>query len=99
MIHVFIADDQLLVRQGIRALLDIDGGIEVVGEASDGVETIERIASRDVDVLLLDVRMPHKGGITKTAVVSMPRPFCKSLRAPCNASCRSFCVISSTLAT
>ena len=63
MIRVFIADDQLLVRQGIRTLLEMDGEIVVAGEASDGVETIERIASADADVLLLDIRMPRKSGL------------------------------------
>jgi DNA-binding NarL/FixJ family response regulator len=62
-IRVFIADDQLLVRQGIRTLLEMDGGIAVVGEASDGGEAVARVPSSQVDVLLLDVRMPHKSGI------------------------------------
>ena len=63
MIRVFIADDQLLVRQGIRTLLELDGGIAVVGEASDGGEAIAGVPSTPVDVLLLDVRMPRKSGI------------------------------------
>ena len=63
MIRVFIADDQLLVRQGIRALLEMDGSIAIVGEAADGVETIERIPALAVDTLLLDIRMPRKSGI------------------------------------
>lgn len=63
MIRVFIADDQLLVRQGIRTLLEMDGAIAVVGEAGDGVEAVARVPSAPVDVLLLDIRMPHKSGI------------------------------------
>ena len=63
MIRVFIADDQLLVRQGIRTLLEMDGGIAVVGEAADGGEAIAGVPSTPVDVLLLDVRMPRKSGI------------------------------------
>ena len=63
MIRVFIADDQALVRQGIRALLEMDRGIEIAGESSDGAETIERVTACAVDVLLLDVRMPRKSGI------------------------------------
>ena len=63
MIRVFIADDQLLIRQGIRTLLEMDGGISVVGEASDGVQTIARVPTAQADVLLLDIRMPHKSGI------------------------------------
>jgi DNA-binding NarL/FixJ family response regulator len=62
-IRVFIADDQLLVRQGIRTLLEMNGGIAVVGEAGDGVEAVARVPSAPVDVLLLDIRMPHKSGI------------------------------------
>jgi DNA-binding NarL/FixJ family response regulator len=62
-IRVFIADDQLLVRQGIRTLLEMDGGIAVVGEAGDGGEAIARVPAAPVDVLLLDVRMPHQSGI------------------------------------
>jgi DNA-binding NarL/FixJ family response regulator len=62
-IRVFIADDQLLIRQGIRSLLEMDGGISVVGEAGDGVEATARVPSTPVDVLLLDIRMPHKSGI------------------------------------
>jgi DNA-binding NarL/FixJ family response regulator len=62
-IRVFIADDQALVRQGIRTLLEMDGGISVVGEARDGDEAIAGVPAVPVDVLLLDVRMPHKSGI------------------------------------
>ncbi|HKR66734.1 MAG TPA: response regulator transcription factor [Thermoanaerobaculia bacterium] len=63
MIRVFIADDQLLVRQGIRTLLELDPAIEIAGEAGDGDETIERVPRCNPDVLLLDVRMPKRSGI------------------------------------
>jgi len=62
-IRVFIADDQLLIRQGIRTLLEMDAGISIVGEAADGVETAARVPSTPIDVLLLDIRMPRKSGI------------------------------------
>jgi DNA-binding NarL/FixJ family response regulator len=62
-IRVFIADDQLLIRQGIRTLLEMDAEIVIAGEAEDGAETIERVPNADVDVLLLDVRMPKKSGV------------------------------------
>jgi DNA-binding NarL/FixJ family response regulator len=62
-IRVFIADDQLLIRQGIRTLLEMDAEIVIAGEAEDGAETIERVPSAEVDVLLLDVRMPKKNGV------------------------------------
>ena len=77
MIRVFIADDQLLVRQGIRTLLEMDSGIDVVGEAGDGVETVARVPSAAVEVLLLDIRMPGKSGIEvlrELAVVGQQPP-------------------------
>ncbi|HYH05791.1 MAG TPA: response regulator transcription factor [Thermoanaerobaculia bacterium] len=63
MIRVFVADDQVLVRQGLRALLNLEPEIELAGEAGDGAEAIERIPPARADVVLLDVRMPHKSGI------------------------------------
>jgi len=62
-IRVFIADDQLLVRQGIRRLLELDQELQIVGEAEDGAETIERVPAARPDVLLLDIRMPRKSGV------------------------------------
>ena len=63
MIRVFIADDQLLIRQGIRTLLEMDGGVAIAGEASDGEETVQRVPASSPDVLLLDIRMPRKDGL------------------------------------
>jgi DNA-binding NarL/FixJ family response regulator len=63
MIRVFIADDQLLVRQGIRTLLEMDGCISIVGEAGDGNEAIALVPGLAVHALLLDIRMPHKDGL------------------------------------
>jgi len=62
-IRVFIADDQVVVRQGLRALLEVESEIEIAGEAGDGVEAIERIRALQIDVVLLDVRMPRKSGL------------------------------------
>ena len=63
MIRIFIADDQLLVRQGIRTLLEMDREISVVGEAGDGNETIALVPTLVIDALLLDICMPHQSGI------------------------------------
>ena len=63
MIDVIVADDQALVRSGIRSLLSLSREIEVVAEASDGEETLRAVRSTKADVLLLDVRMPKKGGL------------------------------------
>jgi DNA-binding NarL/FixJ family response regulator len=63
MIRVFIADDQMLIRQGIRTLLEMDANLTVVGEAADGAEAVAALLSTAVDVLLLDIRMPGEDGI------------------------------------
>ena len=63
MIRVFIADDQLLIRQGLRSLLEMDREIEIAGEAVDGEEAIRAIRQSKIDVVLLDIRMPKKSGI------------------------------------
>ena len=63
MIRVFIADDQMLIRQGIRTLLEMDANLTVVGEAADGAEAVAALLSTPTDVLLLDIRMPGKDGI------------------------------------
>jgi DNA-binding NarL/FixJ family response regulator len=63
MIRVVLVDDQTLVRQGVRGLLQLVPDIEVVGEASDGEEALEKVAQLKPDVLLLDIRMPRLDGI------------------------------------
>lgn len=63
MIRIVLVDDQTLVRQGIRTLLELDPELRVVGEACDGEEALGVIARESPDVLLLDVRMPKKTGI------------------------------------
>ena len=63
MIRVVLVDDQTLVRQGIRGLLELVPDIEVVGEASDGEEALETVKALQPDVLLLDIRMPRLSGI------------------------------------
>lgn len=57
-----VVDDQTLVRQGIRTLLEI-GGINVVAEAGDGSEAFERLTNVEIDVVLLDLRMPRYDGL------------------------------------
>ena len=62
-IKVMLADDHILMREGIRQLLELDGSIEVIEEASDGEECIEKIVKSKPEVLLLDINMPKKNGI------------------------------------
>lgn len=63
MIRIVLVDDQTLVRQGIRSLLELAGDITIVGEAGDGDEALGAIAREKPDVVLLDVRMPKKNGL------------------------------------
>ena len=63
MIRVVLADDHHLVRQGLRALLERAGDIEVVGEAADGQEALGVVERLLPDVLLVDIAMPHLNGV------------------------------------
>jgi DNA-binding NarL/FixJ family response regulator len=63
MIRVLIAEDHLMVRAGIRALLEKAGDIHVMGEASNGQEAIEMTESLKPDVLIMDIMMPRMNGI------------------------------------
>ncbi|KQV55392.1 MULTISPECIES: response regulator transcription factor [unclassified Duganella] len=63
MIRVVLVDDQMLVRSGIRGLLDMTPDIRVVAEAADGAQAAALLARTEADVLLLDVRMPHCSGL------------------------------------
>jgi DNA-binding NarL/FixJ family response regulator len=69
MISVIVADDHHLVRQGIRALLEKAGDMQVVGEAADGQEAVELVKRLTPDVLVMDLAMPRLGGIQATARV------------------------------
>ena len=65
-IRVLVADDQSMVRAGFRMLLGREGDIEVVGEASNGLEAIEQAASVRPTVILMDIRMPKLDGLEAT---------------------------------
>jgi NarL family two-component system response regulator LiaR len=65
-IRILIADDHQLVRQGLIALLSVKPGIEVVGQATNGIEAVELARSLEPDIVLLDLLMPRKDGIEAT---------------------------------
>jgi DNA-binding NarL/FixJ family response regulator len=67
MIRILLADDQDLVREGLRMLLEAEPDLEVVGEAADGKQALAEARRLEPDVLLMDVRMPELDGIEATA--------------------------------
>jgi DNA-binding NarL/FixJ family response regulator len=69
-IRVVLADDQALVRSGLRALLTNSDDIQVVGEASDGREVVAVVTRTQPDVVLMDVRMPGVDGIAATQQIT-----------------------------
>lgn len=62
-IKVMIADDHILIREGIKQLLEFDGTIHVISEAGNGIECLEKLEVCNPDILLLDINMPVKNGI------------------------------------
>jgi two-component system response regulator NreC len=74
MTTVLVADDHGVVRKGIRFLLQLDPGIEVVGEACDGREAVQMAGELCPDVAVLDISMPHLNGIEATAQIKKKNP-------------------------
>ncbi|MER5269099.1 response regulator transcription factor [Actinosynnema sp. NPDC002837] len=74
MIRVLLADDEAMVRAGVRAILDTDPGIEVVAEAVDGREAVELTRAHQPDVVLLDIRMPRLDGLAAAAELRQAMP-------------------------
>jgi DNA-binding NarL/FixJ family response regulator len=65
-ISVLIADDQALIRSGLRAIIESEPGMAVVGEAGDGAEAVEAVRRLRPDVALMDIRMPRLDGVAAT---------------------------------
>ncbi|EFE77533.1 response regulator transcription factor [Streptomyces filamentosus] len=71
-IRAVIADDQMMVRQGFTVLLNAEPDIEVVGQAVNGLDAIDKVAGLAPDVVLMDIRMPELGGIEATRRITSP---------------------------
>jgi NarL family two-component system response regulator LiaR len=63
-IRILVVDDHAVVREGLRAFLALQDGFEIVGEAADGEEALERAAELDPDVILMDLVMPGRDGVS-----------------------------------
>ncbi len=68
-IKIIIADDHLMVREGLKQLLELQGDIEVIGQADDGIQCLDMINKLKPDVVLLDINMPNMNGIQTLEVM------------------------------
>jgi NarL family two-component system response regulator LiaR len=73
-IRILIADDHPVVRRGLASLINIKSGLELVGEATDGVEAVEMAGSLQPDVILLDLMMPRKDGLEAIKEIKQANP-------------------------
>ena len=73
-IRLLIADDHLIVRQGLRLILEIEEGFELIGEASDGAEAVRLAGDLHPDVVLMDLRMPGMDGLTAIEQLAETQP-------------------------
>src|SRR5690349_11287062 len=78
-IRILLCEDQMLMRQGLRTILELEMGFEVVGEAANGEEAIQRFdelqqQGRGPDIILMDIQMPVKNGVQATAAITGAHP-------------------------
>jgi DNA-binding NarL/FixJ family response regulator len=72
--HVLLADDHAVVRSGLRTVLDAEPDIEVVAEAADGAEAVQKALAADINLAILDVSMPRMTGLQAAAEIHHRRP-------------------------
>lgn len=76
-VRVLIADDHQMVREGLKQLLEMSGKIQVVGQAGDGLECLDKIIGTNPDVVLLDINMPGMDGLTALQQIKRKNYKCK----------------------
>ncbi|VEP14705.1 Uncharacterized transcriptional regulatory protein YfiK [Hyella patelloides LEGE 07179] len=79
MIRLLIAEDQVIIRQGLKSLLDSQADLEVVGEAENGQTAVEQVVNLQPELVLMDVRMPVMDGVTATRTICENYPSIKVL--------------------
>ena len=84
MIRIMLADDHLILLQGIKAILENDPELKVVGTASNGLEVLEALKTTKADVLLLDLQMPQMDGLETITHVKKSYPELKILMLTTN---------------
>ncbi|MBW4625608.1 MAG: response regulator [Brasilonema octagenarum HA4186-MV1] len=79
MIRILLVDDQLLIRQGLKSLLECNSDMQVVGEAENGQRALEQISILKPDIVLMDIRMPVMDGVAATGAIAQQYPNTKVL--------------------
>ena len=73
-IRILLAEDQTLMRQGLKTILELESGFEVAGEAEDGKAAVKLALQLRPDIILMDVQMPHLNGVEATATICRSWP-------------------------
>src|SRR4030067_2720463 len=73
-IRVLVVDDHTIVREGVRMLLSAQPGIEVIGEAANGLEAVHKTRELKPDVVVMDIAMPGMSGLEATEVIKQSNP-------------------------
>jgi DNA-binding NarL/FixJ family response regulator len=76
-IRILIAEDQTLMRQGLKTILELEAGFEVAGEAEDGKSALKLALQLHPDIILMDVQMPHMNGVEATAAICRAWPLAR----------------------
>lgn len=79
MIRILLAEDQAMVRQGLKMMIETDPGIEVTGEAVNGKQAVALCETQAFDLVIMDIRMPEMDGLEATRIILSRWPKCKVL--------------------